>query len=261
MKLSETKAGNKLSVLLIGYPGAGKSIAAASFPRPVYIFDLDRRIDALLRHFGTSDDIEHDYYGPEDYIKLDAMIDRIKAGDSPFKTYIMDSLTAFARMSINYSMSLRGKGSTGNIQKGVVQMTSIEDYGAETVIIRKMIDTFRGKNFRGNFIMTAHLVETSTKALNEAEVVRQRLLTAGKGIAAELPAYFNEVYYIYKDVNRIVSPPDVKYLATTVPMNGIDTKTALPLPHAIDFTMRDPKDPGLYQKIQMICKEKGIEIG
>lgn len=160
-KLSETKMGKNLSVLLIGYPGSGKSIAAASFPGPIYIFDLDKRINSLLQFFGNRADIEYDYYGPDEYAKLDTKIKEVKSGNAPHKTYIMDSLTALARMAINFSVSLRG-GGKGSISKGAVQMTTFDDYNVESRIISTAIDSFRVANFRANFILTAHLLETRT---------------------------------------------------------------------------------------------------
>ena len=258
MKLSDTKRGSKLSVLLIGYPGEGKSIAAASFPKPIYIFDLDQRINSLLRFFPNAADIEYDHYGPDEYGKLDAKIKQIQAGNAPFKTYILDSLTALARMAINYSINIRG-GGKGSVAKGVIQMTTVDDFNAESRILSVAMDTFRSPNFKSNFIMTAHLVETNVKSLNEPDTVLQRLLTGGKSIAAEIPGYFDEAYYIYKDVDAFTNT--IKYKMSTVPKNGIKTKTALPLSKEIDFTMEKEGDPGLYQKIQEECKKGGVEIG
>jgi hypothetical protein len=257
MKLSETKMGKNISVLLIGYPGSGKSIAAASFPGPIYIFDLDKRINSLLQFFGERSDIEYDYYGPDEYAKLDQKIKEIKSGNAPHRTYIMDSLTALARMAINYSIALRG-GGKGNT-KGVIQMTQIDDYNAESRVLSNAMDSFRGQNFKANFILTAHLVETNVKVLNGEDTISQRLLTGGKSIAAEIPAYFDEAYYIVKENDLLNNK--VSYKSMTVPMNGINAKTALPIPPVIDFTMKDKTSKGLYQIIQEECKKNNIEIG
>lgn len=257
MKLSETKPAKNLTVLLIGYPGSGKSIAAASFPPPIYIFDLDKRIDSLLQYFPGRADIEFDYYGPNDFTKFDAMMDKMESGQLPYKTYILDSLTALARMAINYSISLRGgKG----LKKGILNMIQVDDYGAETRVLSQALDSFRGERFNAHFVMTAHLVETATKKLDATDVIQQRLLTGGKGIAAEIPAYFNDIYYIYKEVNKITSPISISYKSTIIPTNGVDAKSVLPIPNTIDFTMTKPGDDGLFQKIQKACKEKGIDL-
>lgn len=263
MKLSETIPGKNLSVLLIGYPGCGKSIAAASFPPPIYIFDLDRRINSLLQYFPNRSDIEYDYYGPDDYAALDAKIRLAKSGSLPFKTYILDSLTALARMAINYSVNLRG-GGRGSIAKGVIQMTTVDDFNGESRVLSVCMDSFRAKTFNANFILTAHLVETSVKKAGPGseDITIQRLLTGGKSIAAEIPSYFDESYYIYKEVNVMQSPATIKYLSTIIPRDGIEkVKSALPIPTTIDFTMSKAGDKGLYQKIQDECKLKGIEIG
>jgi hypothetical protein len=112
-------------------------------------------------------------------------------------------------------------------------------------------------------IVEAHLVETTsrkkttTKDFIGEEITIQRLLTAGKTVAAELPGYFDETYYFYK-IDK-VEPPN-EYKVSTISMNGVEVcKTALPLPASIDFTM-EPGGEGLYQKIVKICKEKGMEL-
>ena len=254
-KISDLKIGGKLFQLFIGRPGSGKTIAAASYPPPIYFFDLDKRIDSLAAMFPGRADIEYDQYGPEEYDKLWNKILQIKAGNSPFKTYVLDSLTSLARMGINYSLSLRGRA---GMTRGVIQMIEVEDYGGETRVLSSMMDAFRGSNFKSNFILTAHLVETNSKVLNKPDTIQQRLLTGGKTIAAEIPGYFNEIYMFNKEMGF---DSKAKYvMRTNDNAAGIDTKTALPIPSEIDFTMK-PGEAGLFQKIQEACLKNGGEIG
>lgn len=256
MKLSTVKPGGKLFTLFIGPPGSGKSVGAGSYPPPIYVFDLDKRIDAMAGMFPGRDDIEFDQYGPEEFEKLWNKILEIRQGNSPFKTYVLDSLTSLARMAINYSIHLRG---SGGLKKGVIQMTQVDDFNGESRVLSVMMDAFRGANFRSNFILTAHLVETNSKKLNEPDVIQQRLLTGGKSIAAEIPGYFNEIYLFGKSTGFDGKP---EFRISIVEKGaGIDTKSVLPLPSTINFTMSKPGEAGLFQKIQAICKEKGIEIG
>ena len=255
MKVSDIKPGGKLFQLFIGAPGSGKTVAAASYPPPIYFFDLDKRIDSLATMFPGRTDIEYDPYGPEEFEKFWNKIQQIRAGNSPFKTYVLDSLTSLARMAIGYSVSLRGGG---GLKKGVIAMTQVDDFNGESRVLSVVMDAFRGANFKSNFILTAHLVETSTKKLNEDDVIQQRVLTGGKTIAAEIPGYFNEIYYFTKTMGF---SNDAEYkMHTMIKKAGIDTKTALPLPAEIVCTMK-PGEAGLYQKIQSVCKTKGIDIG
>jgi hypothetical protein len=254
-KLSDVKIGGKFFGLFVGPPGSGKDIAANSWPGPIYNFDLDRRIDSVASMFGSRSDIEYDQFGPDDYGRFWDKILQIKSGNAPAKTYILSSITALARMAINYSISIRGN--KGN-SKGIVQMTDISDYNAESRIISIVLDAFRGSNFKSNLIVTAHLVETNSRSLDGSEGMQQRVLTGAKTIGAEIPAYFNEIYMFRKQ-----SGMDGKsrfLMSTQGQAAGINTKTILPLPGEIDFTMK-AGEPGLFQKIQTICKAANIEIG
>jgi len=254
-KISDIKIGGKLFQLFIGMPGTGKSIAAASYPSPIYFFDLDKRIDSIAPMFPGRTDIEYDQYGPEEYEKLWIKIQQIKSGNSPFKTYVLDSLTSLARMAINYSISVRGKS---GLTKGVIQMTQVDDYNSESRVLSVIMDAFRGSNFKSNFILNAHLVETSTRNLDGKDTIQQRVLTGGKTIAAEIPGYFNEVYLFSRQTG--MDGKSNFMMSTIGHAAGVNTKTALGLPAEINFTMK-PGSEGLFQKIQAECKTRGVEIG
>lgn len=257
-KLSDVKIGGKIFALFVGHPGSGKDIAANSFPGPIYNFDLDKRIDSVAAMFGNRSDIEFDQYGPEEFPKLWDKVKYIKDNNSQYKTVIMSSLTALARMGINYSISLRGSGQGKNTNKGVIQMTEVQDFGAESRVLSMILESFRSANFKANFILTAHLVETNSKTLDGKDITIQRVLTGGKTIGAEIPAYFNEIYLFEKTTGF---DSKSKYIMrTTGEAAGVNTKTILPLPNEIDFTMKK-NELGLFAKIQEECKKGGIEIG
>jgi hypothetical protein len=257
-KLNDVKIGGKFFGLFVGPPGSGKDIGAASWPGPVYTFDLDKRIDSVAAMYPNHPNDEFDQYGPDDFEKLWNKVKQIQAGNSPFRTYILSSLTALARMGINYSISMRGNNAGGKTKVGLVQMTEVQDFNAESRILSIVLDAFRGNNFKSNFIMTAHLVETNTKKLDGSDVTMQRVLTGGKTIGAEIPGYFNEIYLFNK---KLGFDGKAEYKMTTNgEAAGISTKTILPIPGEIDFTMK-PGEAGLYEKIKEACKAKGIEIG
>lgn len=258
--LTDAKLGRKITQLNIAYPGHGKTVAAASYPKPIKFFDLDQRIDSLIKNFpgDAGKGIEYEQYGPYDFQRFWDGIQKLKQGDNPYKTVVLDSLTALARMTINFSIDLRGK--SGGRKKGLtignVPMMDVSDFNAESSLLAHVIAIFRATN--SHFILNAHLVETKHMVgvgEDAHEEVKQRVVTAGKTIAAEIPGYFNERYYIEKkaDLNGY------RYFCYTVNRNGVDTQTNLPLPPEIEFTMK-PGEEGLFQKIQRMCKEKGIEI-
>lgn len=252
--LNTVRIGGKFFGLFVGHPGSGKDIAANSWPGPIYNFDLDKRIDSVAAFWNHRSDIDFDHYGPDEFEKFWNKIKAIKEGNSPAKTYVLSSLTSLARMAINYSISVRGKG----LKKGIIDMTEVSDFNAESRVLSVVLEAFRSATFKSNFILTAHLVETNSRTLDGKEVVAQRVLTGGKTIGAEIPAYFNEIYLFNKQAG--FDGKSKYFMKTQGEAAGINTKTILPLPSEIDFTMKKG-EKGLFDKIQEICKKEGIEIG
>lgn len=263
MKLSDINPSKNQRVLLIGHSGSGKTNAAMSYPGPILNFDFDGRIRSVLPFYPQNlerDEVET--YGPYEFQRLWDRLQKLRAGDVRHKTYVLDSFTALAKMAINFSQENRGEGIGKVIGKSSkIPIMDLPDFNAEANLLGHVLALFRSLN--ANFIMTAHHMETSSKKKGSSkdmvgeDIVVHKLVTAAKLTAAEAPIYFDETYYIYK-VDK-VQPPNA-YKASTMDMNGITIcKTALPLPAEIDFTMEKGGE-GLYQKIQRICKEKGIEL-
>ena len=260
MKIGDLKLGGRIFQLSTGYSGMGKTVGFGSYPKPSVLIDLDIRASPLRKMFPQfTNEIEIESFGPHDFMRFWKFIQDIRAGNMPYKTVGLASLTSLARMTLNYSVGLRGSGSRKKDEYkslGVIELLEIEDFGAEGRLIGTVLDIFR--SCKVNFIMDAHLIETTERDLKtKREITYKSLLTGGKKIAAEIPGYFDEVYYFYSDQNI---GGDSQYKISTVPMNDIAAKTALPLPPTIDFTMK-PGEPGLYQKIQEECLKAGVEIG
>ena len=260
-KISDIKIGGRLFQLSVGYPGTGKTVAAASYPTPILFLDLDLRLAPLAKMFPGREDIEYESYGPNDFLRFWNKLQEIRAGNTPHKTYVLDSLTALARMTLNYSVSMRGssgdeKRKSSFKAKGVIDLLEIEDFGAEGRLLGHVVDSFRAT--KKNFIMTAHLIHTTEKDIKtKTESDYKSLLTGGKKIAAEIPSYFDEIYYHFIETQMDDS---MSYKISTVKRNDVFAKTALPLPPTLDYTMK-PGEPGLFQKIQAACKANGVEIG
>ncbi len=260
-KVNDIKLGGRMVQLNIGPPGAGKTTGAGSYPGPIMFLDLDQRVAPLKKMFPNDTTMEYESFGPFDFLRFWERINQLRQGNAPFKTYVLDSLIALARMTLNYSVGLRTgeKRNTEYKKRGVIDLLEIEDFGAEGRLLGHVIDVFRNLG-RSNFILNAHLIETSSTDIKTKQTTTtQTLLTGGKKIAAEIPSYFNEVYYFFTRDTMVDSGPD--YFISTVPMDDIMCKTALPLPPTIKFTMNEKEKGGLFQKIQEACKEKGIEIG
>lgn len=255
--LSNRKMAEKLTVVIKGEPGSGKTIAASSFPKPIYYFDLDGRMDPLINYYRKTPDvlasIDYDTYTNRQfndfYTKMNDLERSCKYG-----TVVIDSLTSLADAIIMYGIKLRGVDTARKTQKGVIALPEIEDYGVENRALTEIVDFLRG--LPCHVILNAHVISTFTKDIkNPGSVqVTRSLLTAGQKVAAKLPGYFNEVWHAYVDADLDVSKPP-RFLIRTQ-NTGVDfAKTALPLPAKIDFTNKS-----LFDEVMGILAKEGINL-
>lgn len=243
-KTSDIEIGKYIFALFTGEPGTGKTVGAGSFPGEIYFFDLDGRMAPLRKMYPDRSDIEYDTFGPDDFArfwsKLLAICDR---EHGKYKTIVIDSLTALARMLINFS--IQNRGSNPKLKMGPIDLTSIEDFGGEGRALGKIMDYLRVLHKQGiNVILTAHVIQTEMvdiTAKDKKKSVTRSLMTGGKKIAAEIPAYFDEVWNFNTEANMDGS--NDFYISTV--RDGLDyAKTALPLPAKIVWTKES-----LYEKV------------
>lgn len=223
---------SKYFALFKGEPGTGKTRAAASFPKP-YVFDFDGKL-AVVRNVFPNKDVNYDtYYNdfPAAMKKLEELINYC-----PYDTIIWDSLTSFARTTLSHMIKYRG--GKGDLKKGGLNVPQIEDYGGETAAMVQMVDALRLICNRGvRVIVIAHVVEVTEKNIKtQQSTTTRQLLTGGKKIAAELPAYFDEAYHFYHEGGFDGKP---QFKAFTLNSGEDWAKTALPLPNPIEWTGKD----------------------
>lgn len=270
LRVSDIKLGAKINALLKGEPGGGKTFLEGSFPRPMYIADLDHKVDVLKkmemelgRDIFNCDDIFFDTYGAKDYPKFADTFNEFEkladyGGDFPYKTVCVDSLTTLADMLIRYSLSLRGTERKADDPKakerkrGIIAMPEFEEFNVESLAINQLIDI--GRNLPCHFILTAHVIRTTSKDNSGRERESRVLMTAGKKIAAAIPAKFKEQWLVEPDTGINVGD-DVSYLVRTKPTNIDTASTLLPLPRTIDFTNKP-----FYPILKELLREKGIEL-
>lgn len=242
--------------LYVGPPGSAKTVSAASWvlsdpDKPIYIFDLDGRVAPLLRFYPKHlNRIETDYYGPNDFPKVNKKLDALQS-KCPYSTVIFDGLTSLGDQLINYMLSLRGAGGDkeGKGKKaGILELAGPEDFGGEARGLSMMLDI--GRSLPCHFILTAHyLMITYEDQITKKTHVQRQLVTAGKKVAAKVPIYFDEMYYFDTESAMAINAPP-KYICRTAGGSGFSAKTALPLPTIIDVTINKPGvDPYFWQII------------
>lgn len=265
MKVSDIKLGAKINALIKGEPGGGKTFIEGSFPKPIYIFDLDHKVDVLKKmemvlgkDVFSTEGIDYDTYGAMDYpafrLKILEFEKDSDSGYLQYKTVCVDSLTTLADMLIRYSLSMRGperKAEDKNAKerkRGVIEMPEFEEFNVESLAINQLIDI--GRNLKAHFLLTAHVLRTSDSKGRETRT----LMTAGKKIATAIPAKFKEQWLVEVDTG-LSSDDTPTYLVRTRPTASDSASSLLPLPNVIDFTNKP-----FYPIIEGLLREKGIEL-
>lgn len=257
--LTELSIGESNLILFKGRPTTGKTVATWGFPKPIRYYDLDDKIESIIKMYGPQikkGDIEFTKFGPYDYELLDVAMEKdILSGN--YKTYVIDSLTSLSTMILNYMIKLRGADPQAKgKKKGVVDFNTIEDYGGENNALMDVIGFLKSKgNTSAYRILTAHTIPVETKdASGKVIDTKWELLTGGKKIAAKIPGSFKEIWHFNVEKEVVVgSGPTFKVQFNN---DGIDfANTMLPLPRELNWTKKT-----LFDEVERMAKEKGVVL-
>lgn len=237
-------------MLFVGRSGSGKGNAGVSFPKPMYVFDIDNRMKGTVsahkwlgvEEFGK---IDFDFYNARDGFaavdnKLSEIFESSKRGACKYKTIQISSLGSFVQMLALDSQRLRGtdKGFSGKI-RGKVKFLHPDDYNYVSTAFRIiMFDYLMPMAEAGiNILFDAWVVDKWGKEPGATEyaastVTGERLIGPDK-LCEEFVGYFDEVYYFRRGKPMFQGKPP-KY---TVEFNGSFAKSALQLPPGeVDIT-------------------------
>tara|TARA_B110000263_G_C15294600_1_gene504965 strand:+ start:144 stop:1055 length:912 start_codon:yes stop_codon:yes gene_type:complete len=265
---SDVKILDRFFGLFIGDPGCGKSMAAFSFPGPIYCFDVDGRMRSAVKHFGLADQTILESITFDQHKNLDAFATQLENFQDrcPYKTVIIDSITTLAQLIIRSVLKSKGglsllrdtragkkDGREGARRIGGIIAPGIEEFMAEQQAFNEIIALCAG--LRCHVIFTGHTTDRTVipeKGDPDQSKTRRTLLTAGKTVAAMIPVSFDEVWNFNTEGNLA---GDRSYNFRTVDHAGDIGKTSMHLPPKIDWTRKDDKLPvsatngGVYQKI------------
>lgn len=229
MNITDFQPSKRFVGLEKGKPKSGKSIFAASFPN-ILMIDLDKRFDTVAQFYQKvlkKTDIE--VFQPDSFKALDQKMRDLKK-ECPYTTVHIASLTRLARVLMTEICAQRGD--TKGKKVGGISVTIVEDYSGETAGIVKIIEALL--SLPCHILLEAHLIATA----NKDEIC---LLTGGKKIAGEVPAYFNEVYFFEAEA-PITSDGKPTHRFYTKQYGIHECSTALDLPYSVDFTDRSAFD-------------------
>src|SRR5437016_847412 len=95
------------TTLFIGDSGTGKSIAAATYPGPIYFASCDGRMGSVAEWHRGRKDIEFDQFN--DFESLNAKVDELETIGYKYKTIVCpDPITMVSDFLMRYAFSLRG---------------------------------------------------------------------------------------------------------------------------------------------------------
>lgn len=237
--LSEMNPDKKITALIYGEAGAGKSVAAATFPGPILWFDWDRKISSVASHFRGNDllkniqvwqpspGIEHDSM-PEFFEETQKLDDLVASGGKLPETIVLDTLTTFSNAMLRHIVRTNPNFKRPEAkQKGA--STCQQDYG---ILKKVFVQMFSGiLTLPCNIILLGHI--KTEKDDSTGEILRQTNMDGS--FAKELPSLMEEVYRIHvKDGKRLIQ---------TVADNRYFARTQRKVPNDCDITN------GLYEEI------------
>ena len=241
----------KIFAMLKGEPGVRKSTAALSFPGKQFWFNWDRKIEGILipaKNWGI--DLKKIEY--EDYDNWNTPRQKLESfiTNCPYDTLVFDSITSCADMTLRQTR--RSKGADKGKMIGGIKVDDIEDFNAESSALNELIslckDVQSNHFLRGrviNIILIAHVMEVTKVSIDNKVNITRTIVTAGKRVAAKIPAYCSEVYHF--GIKRGISQTEGgKYVVLTEGTGDDFARTALPLPK--EFEMGDKQ---LYKEFML----------
>lgn len=230
-----------LFALFKGESGSGKSVAALSFPKP-HILDLDKKMPAIAqKHYNGK---KFDWETFEDAYQIGAHFNWMKSEDKfPYETVIVDTLTSLSGVILKTVDTNKGQD-IYTMMKNIhptkgggkhVEFRSYDSYNAEDMFLKSCIDELKFLWSRpGNprhVIVCAHIL--SHESIQKTQV--RRLVTAGKAIAAYIPAQFDEVYHFVAE-SGIEADSKSKRMIYTDAVGDNNAKTAYRIPISFDVS-------------------------
>lgn len=248
--LQDVRSDKSKMFLFKGIFGVGKSPAAASFPKPLYFFDVDGRMDSVKKMFPHEKEIYFDTY--TSFKKFADNLERL-TNDCPYKTVVLpDSLTNYCEMTMDYFIKLRGGGRVSEIEgedvkkkkgksKGAIELLGIDDYSAETRAISEMLQNakYLAEEKQVNIITIAHIITTTTSNIKTGtQSIEKFLLTYGKKAAGKIPTLYGEIYHFFTQAS-IDAGEGEQYLVRTVNDGDDFARSSYHLPKVVNWTNRN----------------------
>jgi len=204
----------------MGPTKSGKKSAIASFPKPMYIFDMDGRIKGLFgsKHVSV-EGITYDYYPPDPtkitferiITQLGLFMQQAQRGQLEYKTIAFCSITGLTRnfmfdsVRLTHEFDSKSNKSLRGNYLDKMELAGPEDYKYESIATGNIMAYLR--NLPCHVIVSAHVVPVWGKAPNpktgvvdqygESVKIGERIHLREK-IAGDVLIYFDHVFSFKK---------------------------------------------------------------
>jgi hypothetical protein len=190
-----------LKVMCVGESGTGKSIFASTFPTPGFLFDFGKEV---ISYRGKDFDYEQYDLTAKGWANFEKTYTEVKkkVDEKKYCTVVIDNLSAMTDTCMEKAMQLDPKRSATGGPLWQVHYAMVKNLMEGR--LRQML------NLNCNLVFIAHL---DTIKDEEGAVIGVEPAMTGK-LSADVPAYFDEVYYC--TVRR--EGGDTKWFVQTVPI-------------------------------------------
>lgn len=214
MNISQlTEAYQKLFALFIGRSGSGKTVAAASMPKPLQELDTDLRangiVNAVNQGWLSEKDIDIKQFDPfKGFIPiqthLNLLYTYIGMNQFQFKSIDVGSATSLIRLldltALNIPQNTPG---IGHLNLAGLSMTGPADYKFEAQAFHKIMDFLRV--LPCNVTVSAHIIDkygkrAGAKEMDPQIVIGEKLTLGTANLAENILAMFNDTYKFTKEM-------------------------------------------------------------
>lgn len=242
---NEIKLLDKLMVLLIGKPGAGKTLAGASFSEigPMEFIDFDGRMKPVNLYMPKA----KIHYTKFDMTNLETFAYKYipdLLSFCPYRSVQLAGITSLSTVAISYQMNQRRAGNDPlKKTKGGLMVPSWDEFNGEAMIIGQVLDAL--KALPCNVFVEAHPVTRTDITKGEKYT---SLVAFGPKVESLVPGYFDEIWYFTTDIGI---QGELTYVVHTRPSSDYPlAKTSLPLPSKFVLSDSDGRPVSLYQLVK-----------
>ena len=275
--LANLKPGDPTTTLMKGATGFGKTIAACSYPPPVYVFDFDERINSI-QSFYTGErtrEIYFDSYGAYNLFEyLDKLNELVEKGTivvdgktiRPGTVVAADSVSALSIAAVDYQLNevrklAKKDKKVGKRTQGGIIIPDWDEYKGETSVFTEVLGNIKAlpKRWGMHAIITAHPTKSTSVGKDSSGKVSVSIKTSpvvsiGFKAGELVPTSFNEVYH-FALIPSMNAGEKGRRLVYTEAQGDESAKTTMLLPTVFSWT-----NELFYDKLIELAN-RGIELG